>query len=371
MKKVLAIAPYPYLPYFSGGQKFIASFFEYLGNEVELTVISVGENDFSLAKNYKIIPLLKKSFSRYYDPGLVSKITGLIKTKGYDMIICEHPYLAWLAFRVRKKTGVKVIIHTHNIEYQRFRSTGRWWWPILKIYEKWCFQKADALFFISPEDKIFAITKWKIDKEKCIDLPFGIDIDSYPSDREICREQICRKHNINSGEKILLFTGLLSYKSNLDALINILDNINPVLLEQDSFRYKIIICGKGLPENLNSLSAYTDKNVIYAGFVSDVETYCKAADLFINPVQSGGGVKTKLVEAIANGTTAISTSTGAAGIEKSICGEKLVIVPDNNWNNFAESIIAISNKPEATPQTFYNHYFWGNIIKNIMIAAHD
>jgi polysaccharide biosynthesis protein PslH len=58
MKKVLAIAPYPYLPYFSGGQKFIAKFFEYLGNEVDLTVISVGENDFSLVKNYKIIPLL-------------------------------------------------------------------------------------------------------------------------------------------------------------------------------------------------------------------------------------------------------------------------------------------------------------------------
>lgn len=241
----------------------------------------------------------------------------------------------------------------------------------MKTYEKWCFQKANALFFISPEDKNFAITKWNIDKDKCIDLPFGIDIDSYPADREICREQICRKHNISNEENILLFTGLLSYKSNLDALINILDKINPVLLEQDSFRYKIIICGKGLPENLNSLSSYTDKNVIYAGFVSDVETYCKAANLFLNPVQSGGGVKTKMVEAIANGTTAISTVTGAAGIEKSICGEKLVIVPDNNWNYFSESIIAISNKQEATPQTFYNHYFWGNIIKNIMIAAHD
>jgi hypothetical protein len=43
MKKVLAIAPYSYLPYFSGGQKFIALFFEHLGKEVELTVISVEE----------------------------------------------------------------------------------------------------------------------------------------------------------------------------------------------------------------------------------------------------------------------------------------------------------------------------------------
>ena len=51
-------------------------------------------------------------------------------------MICEHPYFAWLAFAVRKRTGINVIIHTHNIEYQRFRSTGKWWWPILKVYEK-------------------------------------------------------------------------------------------------------------------------------------------------------------------------------------------------------------------------------------------
>ena len=66
MKKVLAIAPYPYLPYFSGGQKFIAQFFEYLGKEIDLTVISVAENNFSLAKSYKAMPLLKKSFSRSF-----------------------------------------------------------------------------------------------------------------------------------------------------------------------------------------------------------------------------------------------------------------------------------------------------------------
>ena len=53
MKKLLVIAPYPYLPYYSGGQKFIALFLESLGKEVDLTVVSVSENDFSLVKNLK------------------------------------------------------------------------------------------------------------------------------------------------------------------------------------------------------------------------------------------------------------------------------------------------------------------------------
>jgi glycosyltransferase involved in cell wall biosynthesis len=178
MKKVLAIAPYPYLPYFSGGQKFIAHFFEYLGSAIDLTVISVAENDFSLAKSYRTIPLLKKSFSRYIDRSLVAKLVNLTKKEGFDTIICEHPYFAWLAFAVRKRTGVKVIIHTHNIEYQRFRSTGKWWWPVLKQYEKNSFEKADGLFFITPEDREFAVKNWKIDNGKCFDLPFGVEIKS-------------------------------------------------------------------------------------------------------------------------------------------------------------------------------------------------
>jgi glycosyltransferase involved in cell wall biosynthesis len=367
MKKVLAIASYSYLPFFSGGQKFIAQFFEHLGKEIDLTVISVAENDFSLAKSYTTIPLLKKSFSRYYDRSLVSKLINLTKKEGFDTIICEHPYFAWLAFAVRKRTGVKVIIHTHNIEYQRFRSTGKWWWPVLRIYEKWCFKKADALFFITPEDKYFAISKWKIEKGKCIDLPFGIDIKDYPEDKATCREMVCSKHHISNDEKILLFNGLLNYKPNLDALLVILNEINPFLLKHNSFRYKIIICGKGLPENLTSLQDYADRNIIYAGFVEDITIYLKAADLFLNPVLSGGGIKTKMVEAIGYGTTVVSTQTGAIGIEKKVCGEKLSIVEDKDWKLFSQKIVDCKPIPVLTPAAYYAYYYWGNIIVNSLL----
>jgi len=366
MKKVLAIAPYPYLPYFSGGQKFIAKFFEYLSREAELTVISVAENDTKLANTYKIIPLLKKSFSRYYDRSLVSKITALIKKEKFDAVIWEHPYYAWLAKRIKKRTGIKTIIHTHNIEYQRFKSTGKWWWPILKMYEKRCLRKAEAIFFITPEDKNFAVSRWKIEKEKCIVVPFGVDIKSHPEDKADSKNLICRKHHIDKEEKILLFNGLLNYKPNLDALKVILDEINPLLLRQPSFRYKIIICGKGLPDELNSLKGYADKNIIYAGFVDDIETYFKAAHIFLNPVQSGGGIKTKMVEAIGYGTTVIATDSGAAGIETEVCGNKLITVANNDWKEFANAIINNAGATSPTPQQYYELYSWENIIQRVV-----
>jgi len=371
MKKVLAIAPYPYLPFFSGGQKFIAHFFENLGSAIDLTVISLAENDFSLAKSYKTIPLLKKSFSRYIDRSLITKLINLTKKEGFDTIICEHPYFAWLAFAVRKRTGVKVIIHTHNIEYQRFRSIGKWWWPVLKQYEKNSFEKADGLFFIAPEDREFAINNWKIKKEKCIDLPFGVEIKSYPEDRAYYRQSIIQKHAIGDNERIFLFNGLLSYQPNIEALKIILDKINPLLIAHAALKYKIIICGKGLPEEMNDLKDYRDKNIIYAGFVDSIEAYLKATDIFLNPVQSGGGVKTKMVEAIAYGATVIATETGATGILKDVCGDKLVIVADDDWEGFAKAVVEDTNKLIETPAEYYNYYSWEKIINNLLIRLSD
>jgi len=365
LKKILVIAPYQYLPYFSGGQKSIAQFLDYLGRETDLTVIGVDENDSSLVKSYNHIPLLKKSFLKYIDAGLVSKLTGLIKKEKFDAVIWEHPYYAWLARIIKKKTGIRTVLHIHNIEYQRFRSTGKWWWRILRAYEKWFFQNADQILFVSPEDKKFAIEKWKIRNEKCVEVAFGVGISSYPFDKEECKQTVKSKHTIHDDEKILLFNGLLDYKPNLDALTIILKEINPLLLQHPDFRYKIIICGKRLPPELNELKEYADKNILYAGFVDDIEIYFKAANLFLNPVQTGGGIKTKMVEAIAFGTTVITTETGATGIHRNICGKKLIIVPDNNWGSFAEAIIENADNREITPATYYEYYFWGSIVKKV------
>jgi glycosyltransferase involved in cell wall biosynthesis len=143
----------------------------------------------------------------------------------------------------------------------------------------------------------------------------------------------------------------------------IVDNINPILLSQN-FKYKIIICGKGLPASFNNLSNYADKNIVYAGFVDDIEMYFKGADVFLNPVQSGGGIKTKMVEAIAFGTTVVATESGAAGILKEVCGEKLIVVADNDWKRFADAVMQNASNRTITPDFYYKSYYWGEIAKN-------
>jgi glycosyltransferase involved in cell wall biosynthesis len=200
-------------------------------------------------------------------------------------------------------------------------------------------------------------------------MPFGIETDRYPEDRPTSREVVSRRHGIQENEKIIMFSGLLNYKPNLDALKVILEKINPLLLARTGFQYKLFICGRGLPEEMNQLKAYISRNIIYTGFVKDIDIYNKAADVFINPVQSGGGIKTKMVEAIANGTSVVSTLSGAAGIDRSVCGEKLLVVNDNDWKGFAENILtAVNVEQKITPSAYYNKYHWKNIIEDTVSA---
>ena len=74
------------------------------------------------------------------------------------------------------------------------------------------------------------------------------------------------------------------------------------------------------------------------------------------------GVKTKAIEAIAMNTTVVSTTLGAMGINREVCGTKLKVVQDGDWKMFAEWIMTADNDSSDTPIAFFDYYYWGNIV---------
>ena len=107
---------------------------------------------------------------------------------------------------------------------------------------------------------------------------------------------------------------------------------------------------------------YKDKHIIYAGFVDDINIYFKGADIFINPVIDGGGIKTKLVEAMGYNCSVISAKSGATGIPAEVMGAKMKIIEDTDWETFANEVINLQTG-EQTPATFFKHFYWDNIAK--------
>lgn len=364
--RILSIIPYRILPARLGGEKGIAVFNEYLAEKVQLTGVTTRNNDPALAKGYKLLNILTNSKLRYMNIFLFFKIRSLIQSESSTHLLIEHPYYGWLAWLIRKTMKVTWVVHSHNIEYMRSRSIGRWWWKALKWYEGAMYRNADLVFFISEDDMQYAVAHMNVKPERCMAVTYGIEQTGVPADKQHCRQLVMDKHRIEPHEKILLFNGALYHSTNYDALTIILDKINPYLLSNRSFNYKIIVCGKGLPPFFNDLKDHSDKHVIYAGFVDDISIYFKAADIFLNPILAGGGVKTKAIEALAMDCTVISTELGAMGIKRDVCGDKLKVVKEGEWQKFADLVIRSSFAQTHTEHQFYEHYNWRNIITQVI-----
>lgn len=359
---IAVIAPYRVFPARMGGQKCIALLHKYLKNLHPLFFITTPDNDENAANGIACHFLLRKSRLRYIDISGFFRIRKFIREKKITHLILEHPYLGWLGLLLRWSTGVRLIIHSHNIEALRFRSTGKWWWGILWNYERWIHRAADLNFFITEEDLEYALKKYKLQKQKCTLITYGIEKPGPVSSasRQSARDSLIRKHGIPAENKIILFNGTLDYMPNRAAVEVIISEIMPFLSGQQTIKYTVIICGKNLPPKFNELK--DQPHMIYAGFVEDIDTYFMGSDLFINPVMEGGGIKTKLVEALAYGLQCVSTADGAIGIPSSLCGDKLRIVANNDWQRFnTEMIRAATTKNEELPSSFFNHFYWGHI----------
>lgn len=360
---IASLASYQIYPAIMGGQKGIALLYEYLSKYAPVTILGTSSNDASgVTDRIQVIPMLSNSKYRYINPFLFFSIRKYLRKNKISHLVLEHPYYGWLGLPLKWFTPVKLIIHSHNIEALRFKSTGRWWWGILWHYEKLTHRKADLNFFIHDDDRNYALEKFHLKPNKCVTITYGIEKNNAPGEAEkrSAANFIRNKYNIAPEKKILLFNGSLDYKPNSAALDIILEKINPLLLANKNLHYTIVICGNRLPASYNELADYKDKNIIYAGFVDDISIFFKGADIFINPVIDGGGIKTKVVEALSHDLSVISTESGATGIPAAVAGDKMKIVADADWDEFVTQI-AEMNTHATIPNTFFDHFYWGNI----------
>lgn len=361
MANVLSIVTYKIFPPKLGGQKGIALFNQYLSKQVNLFCFTIKDNDPALAP-YPVFNLLGNKSSRYFNIFYFGLIKKIISENHISHIIVEHPYYGWMALLLKYFCKVKVIVHSHNIESERFKTVGKWWWKILWHYEKWVHQQADFTFCITAQDRQYFFEKYKIPLGKSAVITYGISWNTIPSieERTNAKNFLLKEYALAPETHLFLFNGTLHYGPNFNAVKNILEKINPLFI-QKKLSYKIIICGKGLPDELNELKNYADKNIIYAGFVDDISVYFKGMDVFINPVNDGGGIKTKLVEALGNNLNAVSTLNGAIGVDENLCNDKLFLCQNEDWQSFADKMEIATQTNESTPALFFQHFYWENI----------
>jgi hypothetical protein len=353
-RKVLSIVWYNVLPAKYGGQHAIASFNQALGKELELVCLCSSDNQPDNHLTYKLLPLLTPGKRSLFSLGTFLIIRKVILQEKPAYIIVEHPYLAIAVQYFARLSGATVIVRSHNLEYERFKTIGKWWWPLLYLFEKRAHQKADVNIFIAEQDKQKAINTFGLDPEKCVYLPPIIE--PIPiGNKQAAQSVIKTKHGIPENHQIVLFAGTLDYLPNAEAVTFIYHHLAPLLVSQHK-PYHIIICGRNQFPSFQYINDYRHSKVTNAGEQLTMDVYYAAADVFINPVQKGGGMQIKNLTALQRHLNIVVYENVLDASVYDTARNKCFVVTDCHAEAFLEQIEQALKIDTATPQSFFEGF---------------
>ncbi|NCI49570.1 glycosyltransferase family 4 protein [Sediminibacterium roseum] len=367
---VLGIISYKVFPAQMGGQKCASQFYAHLARYTKV-VLAVSKDNTAVDETVKNIhPILYHHRWGFANLLRVFRLRKLIKQENIDVVCIDHSYLGWLGVVLRWLTKKPFVIHSHNIEAHRFRDMHKSLWRVYMVYEKWAHRKADHSFFITEEDRQWAIGHYELEAGRSSVVTCGTTISEAIAQNERLgfRNQLIAEHHLRNDTRLFLFNGTLDYLPNTDALRIIVTELLG-LLQAMRFPFRIFVCGNKLSGKWQRvLAGYPE--IIYKGFVNDIGMYCKGTDCMINPVTLGSGIKTKLVESLAYNQPCISTESGAKGIPVETAGPNLVVVPDYDWPAFANSMRVKSMMvvQADTLPAFYQMFSWDAIVQKALLS---
>jgi glycosyltransferase involved in cell wall biosynthesis len=365
MKRIVSIVWFKILPAKYGGQKGIALFNTYLSDHFELICLCTGDNEAGKEK-YSVLPTLPTGKKQFLFPSSYFRILTTIQKLDPPYVIIEHPYYGIAGIACKLLLNKKLIVHTHNIEYLRFRSQGTKWWRLLYILEKLTLKKADLLFFKTKDDMELVFKEFKLKKENCKLIPYGVEKQNV--NKAQARELLDRQYNIGPFKKILLFAATLDYKPNAEAVELIYSKIAPML---DISNYVILICGRNKIKGFEYLKQLKAKGVIYCGEVEEIKNYFGGADVFIDPVMEGGGIQSKILEAVSYDLNVVCFSHMLKGIEPDTYGNKIFKAEPEDFGKFCSNIEEACLNSKPTPEAFFDKYEWKKIAADAALAIEE
>jgi glycosyltransferase involved in cell wall biosynthesis len=300
--------------------------------------------------------------AQFLDPRCWQKIYRTCRQQGATHLVLEFPYYGLAGVLCKKWLRLNLVVHAHNMEALRFREQKKWWWRALLVLEKWTLKNADAVFYKTEKDRQTAEQVFGLKGKKSVVIPYGIVRQRTP-DKAAAKQNIYQRHGIPAGTRLLLFAGTLDYGPNATAVENIEKKLIP-LLQKREVPFMVIFCGRIVYEAFAYLKGLQNKHLVYAGNVPDIENYFAAADVFLNPVVVGGGVQTKVVDALNFHLNVVCFETMTEGITGA--DAKLFTAPAEDWEQFAEATIRAAENGNPTPALFFEHHDWNKIAEKAL-----
>lgn len=198
----------------------------------------------------------------------------------------------------------------------------------MKNYEPRNWKKFDKIITIAETEK-HLIEKFSPNLDISI-VPNGVDASFYkPNSRDAMKE------------KTLVFIGNFWHHPNEDAVIFFLKTCYK-RIERQIKDIKFLVVGKN-PTNRMKRLAFSYPGVEIKGYVDDIRPYLSKALIFVAPIRLGGGMRGKILEAMAMGVPVVSTSRGIEGID-AVCDLHVLLA--DTPNSFSDAIIRLMKDKE-------------------------
>lgn len=283
---------------------------------------------------------------KYFSKEMMKYVYDLCRTKKFDLIYIDHINMA--QYIPDNYTG-KIIYDEHNISSLAFSVFGKnenrillkliyhlesW---KLRVFENKYLERFSHIFTISQIDKL-RLLKQNIRPNKITYLPLPFES--------------LNLYSFQDNNPTITFVGLLSWMPNIKGIIWFIKEIYPHI-KRNIPALKLRIVGKTGTPLMKYLNRISDKNIIYEGFLVDLDKLYKKTTVAIIPINEGGGIRIKLLDALSRGIPVVSTTIGAEGIP--VTPGKDILLADEP-GDFAQSVISVIKNKEIAERLSENGY---------------
>lgn len=291
----------------------------------------------------KTIPALLNLFSsasynisRFYAAEFESKLIQLLKAESFDIVQLESIYMGLYIPAIRKYSNAKIVLRAHNIEHWLWKRRTeketnflkRSWFSSLtrklKKAEIEIASAVDAIVPITPEDKSFFTEH--IPQKKIHVLPYAMHLP------EITNEKMPELNSV-------FHIGAMDWDPNIHGVKWLVNECWPKISAANPDA-KLYLAGRNLKKNDPE---YAEKNIVVEGETADAHRFMAAYSVMTVPLFSGGGMRVKLVEAMAMSKAIVTTPVGAEGT--GMVNEKHALIA-TDANEFAKAVLHLLNNPE-------------------------
>jgi len=234
----------------------------------------------------------------------IKNVIGKVKP---DLVIYNTPFCGSVLGKISRRLGASFIIYEHNVEWLFFSnkiggSFFRVLVYVLRARELYNLKYADAILCVNENDKkILVASRVKKRVDVWIPPPSKVKMKpvNLPAD---LLEKLKDKFVVG-----FVGTNFEVNVASVEVILKVAEKVlgNVIFLVIGSVKKAF----EGRPD--------IPSNVIFTGFVNDLDTYLSVCDAFINPkVGLDTGIEAKLYDFLKFNKPVIATKAGAKGFEK-------------------------------------------------------